>query len=33
MDIPHLSDRFRDYPSLFVVPLLAFLSIANVLAP
>lgn len=30
VDIPHLSDRFMNYPFLFVVPLLAFLSIANV---
>lgn len=28
--IPHLSDDFRKSPSLFIVPLLAFLSIANV---
>lgn len=28
--IPHLSDRFRENPELFIVPLLAFLSIANV---
>lgn len=28
--IPHLSDDFRGNPSLFIVPLLAFLSIANV---
>ncbi len=28
--IPHLSDKFRDTPILFAVPLLAFLSIANV---
>lgn len=28
--IPHLSDDFRKSPTLFVVPLLAFLSIANV---
>ncbi|MCB9081787.1 MAG: cytochrome d ubiquinol oxidase subunit II [Lewinellaceae bacterium] len=27
---PHLSDRFRESPILFVVPLLAFLSIANI---
>ncbi len=27
---PHLTDRFLDQPILFVVPLLAFLSIANV---
>lgn len=27
---PHLSDRFKDFPALFVVPLLAFLSIANI---
>jgi len=28
--IPHLSDDFKQSPALFVVPLLAFLSIANV---
>ncbi len=28
--IPHLSDNFKQSPLLFVVPLLAFLSIANV---
>jgi len=28
--IPHLSDRFKDIPWLFVVPVLAFLSIANI---
>ncbi len=28
--IPHLSDRFKQYPILFFVPLLVFLSIANV---
>ena len=28
--IPHLSDRFRDIQWLFVVPVLAFLSIANI---
>ncbi|MEM7381914.1 MAG: cytochrome d ubiquinol oxidase subunit II [Bacteroidota bacterium] len=28
--IPHLSDDFKNNPSLFVVPLLTFLSIANV---
>jgi cytochrome d ubiquinol oxidase subunit II len=28
--IPHLSDTFRNQPVLFVVPLLVFLSIANV---
>lgn len=28
--IPHLSDTFRDQPVLFIVPLLVFLSIANV---
>jgi cytochrome d ubiquinol oxidase subunit II len=28
--IPHLSDRFRSEPELFIVPLLAFLSIANI---
>lgn len=27
---PHLSDRFKSLPWLFVVPLLAFLSIANI---
>lgn len=27
---PHLSDRFKEHPLLFVVPLLAFLSIANI---
>ncbi|MCF8347076.1 MAG: cytochrome d ubiquinol oxidase subunit II [Bacteroidales bacterium] len=27
---PHLTDRFLDQPVLFIVPLLAFLSIANV---
>jgi cytochrome d ubiquinol oxidase subunit II len=27
--IPHLSDKFMDNPLLFIVPLLAFLSIAN----
>jgi cytochrome d ubiquinol oxidase subunit II len=30
VDIPHLSDRFLNNPVLFAVPLLAFLSIANV---
>ena len=30
VDVPHLSDRFLEYPILFIVPLLAFLSIANV---
>jgi cytochrome d ubiquinol oxidase subunit II len=30
VDIPHLSDRFMKYPLLFIVPVLAFLSIANV---
>jgi cytochrome d ubiquinol oxidase subunit II len=30
ISFPHLTDRFRDNPVLFVVPLLAFLSIANV---
>ncbi len=28
--IPHLSDDFRQSPALFIVPVLAFLSIANV---
>ncbi|MGB0837365.1 MAG: cytochrome d ubiquinol oxidase subunit II [Flavobacteriaceae bacterium] len=28
--IPHLSDAFKSYPSLFLAPLLAFLSIANI---
>lgn len=28
--IPHMSDDFRDQPALFVLPALAFLSIANV---
>ncbi len=28
--IPHLSDRFQASPALFVVPLMAFLSIANI---
>lgn len=28
--LPHLSDRFKEVPLLFVVPLLAFLSIANI---
>ncbi|MEZ5145846.1 MAG: cytochrome d ubiquinol oxidase subunit II [Bacteroidales bacterium] len=28
--IPHLSDRFRSSPELFIVPMLAFLSIANI---
>lgn len=28
--IPHLSDAFKESPLLFIVPLLAFLSIANV---
>ncbi|MEQ8584253.1 MAG: cytochrome d ubiquinol oxidase subunit II [Marinoscillum sp.] len=27
---PHLSDRFKSEPALFVVPLIAFLSIANI---
>ena len=27
---PHLSDRFKETPVLFIVPLLAFLSIANI---
>jgi cytochrome d ubiquinol oxidase subunit II len=28
--IPHLSDKFTNNPAMFVIPLLAFLSIANV---
>ncbi|UOB16469.1 cytochrome d ubiquinol oxidase subunit II [Abyssalbus ytuae] len=28
--IPHLSDAFKNNPSLFIVPMMAFLSIANV---
>lgn len=28
--IPHLSDKLRDHPSLFIVPTLAILSIANI---
>ncbi len=28
--IPHLTDRFKELPFLFVVPVLAFLSIANI---
>ena len=28
--IPHLSDDFKESPQLFIVPLLAFLSIANI---
>ena len=28
--LPHLSDRFKETPALFIVPLLAFLSIANI---
>ncbi|GAB4316294.1 MAG: cytochrome d ubiquinol oxidase subunit II [Bacteroidales bacterium] len=28
--IPHLSDHYRTQPALFIIPLLAFLSIANV---
>lgn len=28
--LPHLSDRFKENPLLFIVPMLAFLSIANV---
>jgi cytochrome d ubiquinol oxidase subunit II len=28
--IPHLSDDFKNAPQLFIVPLLAFLSIANI---
>jgi cytochrome d ubiquinol oxidase subunit II len=28
--MPHLSDRFKDNPALFIIPLLAFLSIANI---
>ena len=27
---PHLSDKFKEHPAFFVVPLLAFLAIANV---
>ena len=27
---PHLSDRFKEVPILFIVPILAFLSIANI---
>lgn len=27
---PHLSDRFKETPALFIVPILAFLSIANI---
>ena len=27
---PHLSDKFKEHPTLFVVPVLAFLAIANV---
>lgn len=27
---PHLSDRFKESPTLFIVPLMAFLSIANI---
>ncbi|MBR9922499.1 MAG: cytochrome d ubiquinol oxidase subunit II [Bacteroidetes bacterium] len=28
--IPHLSDDFKSHPALFIIPLLAFLSIANI---
>lgn len=28
--IPHLSDDFKDYPALFILPVAAFLSIANI---
>lgn len=28
--IPHLSDNFKEFPVLYVLPLLAFLSIANI---
>ncbi len=28
--IPHLTDRFKELPLLFIVPVLAFLSIANI---
>ncbi len=28
--IPHLSDRFKEMPILFIVPILAFLSLANI---
>ena len=28
--IPHLSDRFKETPALFIVPILAFLSLANI---
>ncbi|MEO9476505.1 MAG: cytochrome d ubiquinol oxidase subunit II [Cyclobacteriaceae bacterium] len=28
--IPHLSDTFSNHPAMFVIPLLAFLSIANI---
>lgn len=28
--IPHLSDRFRSDPRLFILPLMAFLSVANI---
>lgn len=30
VDIPHLSDRFRSDLNLFILPLLAFLSVANI---
>ena len=28
--IPHLSDKFKEFPALFIVPLMAILSIANI---
>lgn len=28
--IPHLSDKFKEFPALFIVPLVAILSIANI---
>lgn len=28
--IPHLTDRFKELPALFIVPILAFLSLANI---
>ena len=28
--IPHLSDKFKQTPALFIVPVLAFLAIANI---
>lgn len=28
--LPHLSDRFKETPALFIIPLLTFLSIANI---